>query len=91
MSNKNHWPNIDQLRRHDEVKFVLLDRADYEYAKEISERFQLSSKVNSVLFSPVYGKLDRKELVGWILEDKLPVRLNLQTHKFIWSPETQGV
>ena len=87
MSHKNIWTNLDHLRAHDEVKCVLLDRADYDYAKEICEKYQLYQKVSSVLFSPVHGKLDPKELVHWILSDHLPVRLNLQLHKYIWSPD----
>lgn len=89
MEGKNDWSNINRLRGHDEVKFVLLDRKDYEYAK--SKIHLLDKKVSEILLSPVFGALDPKELVKWILEDKLPVRLNLQIHKWIWSPETKGV
>ena len=91
MHEKNFFANLDTLRPHDEVKYVLADRNDYEYAKEISERHKLFDKVENVLFSPVHGVLDPKELVSWILDDALPVRLNLQIHKFIWTPTTQGV
>lgn len=91
MSDKNYWPNIELLRQHDQVKFVIQDEEDYEYSKEICEKYKLHSKVKEVLFSPVFGKLDSKQLVEWILRDKLKVRLNLQIHKFIWSPETKGV
>ena len=91
MEEKNYWPNIGLLRAHDEVKFVLLDRADYEYAREIIRKYRLEAKVQSILLSPVHGALDPQILVGWILEDRLPVRLNLQIHKTIWTPQTQGV
>jgi 7-carboxy-7-deazaguanine synthase len=91
MESKNHWQNISYLRAHDEVKFVIADKTDYEYAKEISHKHSLWDKTNSVLFSPVYGQLNPRELVSWILEDKLPVRINMQIHKMIWAPETQGV
>ncbi len=91
MQHKNYWNNLNCLRKHDEVKFVLADKEDYLYAKEICDRFHLIGRVNEVLFSPVFGQLDPKELVRWILADRLGVRLNLQTHKFIWSPDKRGV
>jgi 7-carboxy-7-deazaguanine synthase len=91
MSTKNYWENLNHLRPKDEVKFVLLDQDDYLYAQNICTKYHLSSKVNHILFSPVHGKLDPKILINWILEDKLPVRLNLQMHKYVWSPDTRGV
>lgn len=91
MEEKNHWPNLDIIRQQDEVKFVIQNIEDYNYAKEICHKHNLFQRVSEVLYSPVFGKLDAKELVGWILKDKLPVRLNMQIHKFIWSPETKGV
>lgn len=91
MEEKNHWPNMGLLKPQDEVKFVLLDRADYEYAKSIIQKYRLDSKVNTILLSPVHGELCPQKLVGWILEDRLPVRLNLQIHKTIWTPTTRGV
>lgn len=91
MSHKNLWSNLEHLRQKDEVKFVIADRLDYEYAKEICTKHNLFLKVNNVLFSPVFGKQDSAELVKWILADHLPVRLNLQLHKFIWDPSTKGV
>jgi 7-carboxy-7-deazaguanine synthase len=86
-----HWPNLERLRPHDEVKFVLKDRADYEYARDVVGRHGLAAKVAAVLFSPVHGVLDPQTLSQWILDDHLPVRLQLQLHKYIWSPETRGV
>jgi 7-carboxy-7-deazaguanine synthase len=91
MHSKNLWANMDHLRFHDQVKFVIQDSDDYQYAKDICSRYQLFDKVSEVLYSPVFGVLHPQELVKWILEDRLPVRLNLQIHKFIWSPETKGV
>lgn len=91
MSQKNHWANLPHLRQGDEVKFVLVDRDDYEYAKTICAKYLLFQKVRNVLFSPVHGILNPQDLVQWILEDRLPVRLNMQLHKFIWDPATQGV
>jgi 7-carboxy-7-deazaguanine synthase len=90
MSHKNYWPNLEILKPQDEIKFVLLHRADYDYSKKICEEFALWDRF-PILFSPVHGALDPKELIAWILEDGLPVRLNLQIHKYIWSPETKGV
>lgn len=91
MHHQHHWPNMAYLRSHDEVKFVILDRADYDYAKDVLVTHQLDKIVREVLFSPVFGRLNAQELVSWILEDRLPVRLNMQVHKFIWSPDKQGV
>ena len=86
-----HWPNLDQLSRHDEVKFVIADRADFDYAAGVVGRFTLSERAAAVLFSPVHGELDPATLAGWILEARLPVRLQIQAHKYIWSPEARGV
>lgn len=91
MSHKNLWSNLEHLRQQDEVKFVIADRIDYEYAKEVCAKHNLFAKVNEVLFSPVFGRQNSAELVTWILADRLPVRLNLQLHKFIWDPSTRGV
>lgn len=91
MEHKNLWSNLDRLRTHDQVKFVIQDQKDYEYSKNICEKYDLFQKVQEVLFSPVFGQLNPQELVQWILNDQLPVRLNLQIHKYIWSPNTKGV
>jgi 7-carboxy-7-deazaguanine synthase len=88
---KMHWPNLDLLRPRDEVKFVIRDRADYEYARDVVARHGLTARVAAVLFSPVHGVQDPQALAGWILEDHLTVRLQVQLHKYIWSPETRGV
>lgn len=91
MSHKNYWENLDNLRSHDEVKFVVKDFEDYEYAKEISCKYSLFNREKPILMSPVFGVLDPKELISWMLADKIHARLNLQIHKFVWSPETRGV
>ena len=88
---KNHWANLEQLRPTDEVKFVIKDRADYEYARDIVARHDLAARCNAVLFSPVHGVQEAKALAEWVLADRLPVRVQLQTHKFIWDPQTRGV
>ena len=90
-STKNHWENLDLLAAHDEVKFVIRDRADYDYAKDVVARYGLLERTAAVLFSPVHGVLAAKDLAVWILEDRLPVRLQLQAHKYIWDPQTRGV
>ena len=86
-----HWPNLDQLSQSDEVKFVIADRTDFEYAKDVVERHQMIDKAGAILFSPVHGALAPAELARWILEAKLPVRLQIQQHKYVWSPDARGV
>jgi 7-carboxy-7-deazaguanine synthase len=87
---KNHLENLKFLAPHDEVKFVLLDRADYEWSRDLLQKNDLLSS-KQVLFSPVFDKLDLKDLSEWILEDRLPVRLQTQLHKVIWSKNAIGV
>jgi 7-carboxy-7-deazaguanine synthase len=88
---KMDWGNLQRLGARDQVKFVIKDRTDYEYARDIVRREELAGRVEAVLFSPVHGVLQPRALAEWILADRLPVRLQLQAHKFIWSPETRGV
>ena len=88
---KMHWPNLERLRSTDEIKFVIQDRADYDYARRIVEQHDLVQRSGAVLFSPVHGQLDPRQLAEWILADRLPVRLQLQAHKYIWDPGTRGV
>ena len=90
-SEKTHWPNLDALRPRDEVKFVIRDRADYDYARDIVTRYELTSRAAAVLFSPVHDVLAPADLAAWILEDRLPVRLQLQSHKYIWGAHVRGV
>lgn len=91
MEHKNYWPNLEILRSYDEIKFVLADRHDYEYAKEVIKNYELEARHHVPLLSPVHGILNPQTLVAWMLEDKLRVRLNLQIHKYIWTPTTMGV
>jgi 7-carboxy-7-deazaguanine synthase len=88
---KNDWANLAHLNRHDEVKFVIADRRDYEDARDIVHRENLPAHVNAVLFSPVHGELDPRQLSEWVIADRLDVRVQLQVHKYIWTPETRGV
>jgi 7-carboxy-7-deazaguanine synthase len=90
-SHRNHWANLDRLAPHDQVKFVVGDRQDYEFAREVAERYGLAARTAAVLFSPVHGVLDPGALARWILEDGLDVRLQLQMHKFIWGADVRGV
>ena len=90
-SEKNHWPNLENLRPTDEIKFVIKDRGDYEFARDVVSKHELIDRCAAVHFSPVHGILDAKQLAAWVLEDRLRVRVQLQLHKFIWSPETRGV
>jgi 7-carboxy-7-deazaguanine synthase len=88
---KNLWSNIDYLGARDEVKFVIGSREDYEWSREKVQRFDLSARCRAVLFSPIWGRIDPRRIVEWILADKLSVRFQLQMHKFIWSPTQRGV
>lgn len=88
---RNDWSNIDRLSPRDEVKFVIADRADYEWSRDVVRRHNLDTRCRQVLFSPVFGSISPQSLVEWILEDKLPVRFQLQMHKFIWPPDAKGV
>lgn len=90
-ADKNDWSNLALLTPADEVKFVIADRVDYEYAREIVQREQLTGRVAAVLFSPVHGGLASKQLAEWVIADRLEVRVQLQMHKYIWTPETRGV
>ncbi|RMH27060.1 MAG: 7-carboxy-7-deazaguanine synthase, partial [Planctomycetota bacterium] len=101
-SGRTDWGNIDRLRPSDEVKFVITDRADYEWARGVIEERGLARRVAAVLMSPVFEQpagdeiagapgLPMRDLAAWILEDGLPVRLQPQLHKFIWDPQTRGV
>ena len=87
---RNCWSNIELLRPNDEVKFVILSRSDYDWARQTIERHDLLSRC-PILLSPVFGKLEASELAGWIMEDHLNVRLGVQLHKLIWPPNMRGV
>ncbi|HTM03100.1 MAG TPA: radical SAM protein [Vicinamibacterales bacterium] len=88
---KMDWDNLARLHPHDEVKFVVKDRADYDYARDVIARHQLSGRVAAIHLSPVHGELHPRTLSEWVLADNLPVRVQLQLHKFIWDPNTRGV
>jgi 7-carboxy-7-deazaguanine synthase len=90
-SARNDWANLDRLAPHDQVKFVIRDRDDYEFARDVVTRHGLAGRVAAVLFSPVHGVLDARDLAAWILDDGLDVRLQLQVHKYIWGADVRGV
>ena len=90
-SHRNDWTNMDRLTAADEVKFVIKDPADYDFAKNVVAQHRLVGRVAAIHFSPVHGVLDSKHLAEWILQDRLEVRLQLQVHKYIWDPATRGV
>jgi 7-carboxy-7-deazaguanine synthase len=90
-ASKMHWPNLDRLAPADEVKFVIADRADFDYAQDVVTRHRLVERARAVLFSPAHGLLPAADLARWILDAGLPVRLQLQAHKYIWSPDARGV
>lgn len=88
---KNHWENIDRLGSRDQVKFVIRDREDYEYARDVVQRHALERRCAAVLFSPVHRVLEPKRLSEWVLQDRVPARVQLQIHKYIWGADVRGV
>jgi len=90
MEKKNLWSIVNDLQPHDEVKFVIGDREDFDWAKEMLNKYSLNEKC-SILFSPTFGKIDPSLIVEWILEGDIPVRMQLQMHKHIWESEGKGV
>jgi 7-carboxy-7-deazaguanine synthase len=93
---KNLWSNLDHLTARDEVKFVVKGRTDYEWTRAVIldrglDRHLEDGTLNALLVSPVWGEVDLESLAAWILEDHLPVRLQLQIHKLIWDPDARGV
>lgn len=83
---KNLWSNLEHLNPHDEIKFVLCDETDYVWAKQALEEYKLAQRC-AVLFSPAQGQITAKDVAGWILRDRLPVRLQVQLHKLLWGNE----
>ena len=90
MEKKNLWSIVDDLQGHDEVKFVIGNRQDFDWAKDKITEYSLD-KICTLLFSPTFGEIDPQLIVEWILADNLPVRMQMQMHKMIWSPEEKGV
>ena len=90
-AHRNDWGNLDRLRPHDEVKFVIKDRADYEYARDVITKHRLGERVAALHLSPVHGVMDLRQLSEWTMADRLPARVQVQLHKYIWDPDTRGV
>jgi 7-carboxy-7-deazaguanine synthase len=90
-SARNRWSNLDHIGPGDEIKLVLGSREDYEWMRETIRARDLASRTPNLLASTVFGKLAAKDLVAWVLQDALPVRVQLQMHKYIWAPEATGV
>lgn len=86
---RNDWENLKRLTKRDEVKFVICDRNDFDWAVHIYHYYQLAQ--HTVLFSPSFAEMKNETLVNWILEAHIPVRFQVQLHKYVWHPETQGV
>ena len=88
---RNHWPNLERLRPDkDEVKFVVADMADWDFAKDVIEKYRLEERAKAILISPVFG-IDMRPLADAVSQSGLRVRLNLQMHKYIWGPNVHGV
>ncbi len=90
-SEKFCFDNLAVLDRKDQIKFVILDENDYRYAREFLAKHDLRSRVDEVIFSPVFGQMPPRQLAEWVLRDGLEVRMGLQLHKFIWDPDARGV
>ena len=90
-SHRNRWSNLEHVTARDELKFVLTDRRDYEFMRDLIQARALASRTPNLLASTVFGSLSPRQLVAWVVEDKLPVRVQLQMHKYIWPPDAQGV
>jgi 7-carboxy-7-deazaguanine synthase len=89
---RNHWANLGRLRPEmDEVKFVIANRADWDFASEIVTEYELETRAKAILISPSWGQIDLKELAGWVVESGINVRMQLQIHKYIWGPDVHGV
>ena len=92
MDNKNYWKNLDYITPNDQLKFVIAHRHDYLYAKKVLDAAAIKKRKKLLInFSPVFNEIDLKDLAEWILEDNLPVRLQIQLHKYIWGEHTRGV
>ena len=90
MVKKNLWSIVEDLQPHDEVRFVIGDREDFDWEKDRITKYSLD-KICTLLFSPAFGKIDPQHIVEWILADNLPVRMQMQMHKMIWNPEEKGI
>jgi 7-carboxy-7-deazaguanine synthase len=90
-SDRNDYRVLDSMNENDELKFVIGSREDYEWSRRVIQERKLAQKPYGLLFSTVFGKLSPEALAGWVIDDKLPVRFQLQLHKFVWDPNARGV
>ena len=90
MENKNLWENLDYIKNTDEIKFVVGNKADYDWSKKIIKKYNLENKC-LLLMSPVYDKIDKEKIINWILKDNLNIRFQIQLHKEIWDKDKKGV
>lgn len=90
MENKNLWANLDYIKKTDEIKFVVGNKTDYEWTKNIIKKYDLENKCH-LLISPVYDKIDNEKIINWILKDNLKIRFQIQLHKEIWDKDKKGV
>ena len=88
---RNHWPNLERLRADDEVKFVIADRGDWDYAQAVIQKYDLQNKAGAILISPAWEQIDLKALADWVSSSGLNVRMQLQLHKYIWGADVRGV
>ena len=88
---RNFWPNLERLNPLDEIKFVIKDRADFDFALAVIAKYKLDERQPQVLFSPVWGAVELKEFADWVLKSGVQARMQLQLHKYIWGPEVKGV
>lgn len=89
---RNHWQNLERLRADkDEVKFVVADRSDWDYAQTVIKKYDLQTKARAVLISPAWEQIDLQDLANWVAQSGLNIRMQLQLHKYIWGPEVRGV
>ncbi len=88
---RNFWPNLERLNLADEIKFVIKDRADFDFALQVIAKFRLSERQPHILFSPVWAAVELKDLANWVLDSGVRARMQLQLHKYIWGPDVKGV
>jgi len=89
---RNHWPNLEHLRADkDEVKFVIADRGDWDYAQTVIQKYDLQTTAKAILISPAWEQIDLKTLADWVSASGLNIRMQLQLHKYIWGPDVRGV
>lgn len=90
-ADRNYWANLENLNPHDEIKFVIKDRVDFEFALDVIKKYRLDERNPRVLFSPVWGSVELQDLAAWMLQSVVRGRMQLQVHKYIWGADAKGV